>query len=52
MKNKIFPLCLLGIVAGLGAIFIFKVPLSSIFTFGFILLCPLLHLFMMKNHKH
>jgi hypothetical protein len=52
VKNKIFLLCLLSIISALGAIFIFKVPTSSLLTFGLFLLCPLLHIFMMKNHKH
>jgi len=36
------------------SVFIFKFPLSSILSLGFLLACPLLHIFMMKggNHKH
>lgn len=52
IKSKMFLLCLFGIAAALGAIYIFKIPASSLFTLGIFLLCPLLHIFMMKNHKH
>ncbi|MFA5933185.1 MAG: DUF2933 domain-containing protein [Microgenomates group bacterium] len=50
-KSKIFIFCLLGISAVLIAIYFFKVPVSSLFTFGFLLLCPLMHIFMMKGHS-
>lgn len=50
-KKKIFIFCLLGISAVLIAIYLFKVPVFSLFTFGFILLCPLMHLFMMRGHS-
>lgn len=50
-KNKIFMFCLIGIGAVLIAIYFFKVPVSNLFTFGLLLLCPLMHLFMMKGHS-
>lgn len=43
--------CLLGIGAIFAAIYLFKVPVSSLFSFGFLLLCPLMHFFMMKGHS-
>lgn len=49
--NKIIIFCLLGFGAVLIAIYFFKVPVSSLFTFGFLLLCPLMHIFMMKGHS-
>jgi len=56
--NKILSIC--SVVAALfaGAIFIFKIPANTALVYGGILLCPLMHLFMMnhggdehKNHK-
>lgn len=43
--------CLIPIVA-LGAVFIFNIPLSSVLLYGFILLCPISHLLMMKYMGH
>ncbi|MCL4354825.1 DUF2933 domain-containing protein [Patescibacteria group bacterium] len=38
---------------GLIDIYFFKLQLSSILTFGLLLLCPLMHLFMMKGmHRY
>lgn len=47
----LIPLTALGMVYGLG------LPATSIFYFGMVVLCPLLHLVMMRsmmghNHKH
>lgn len=43
--------CLLPIVA-LGAIFLFNVPISNVLLIGLFLLCPLLHLWMMRGGEH
>ena len=40
--------CLIPLVA-LAAVFIFKIPANSVIYFGILLLCPALHLLMMKN---
>jgi len=44
--------CLLPII-GLAAIFLFQIPANMVIYFGLVLLCPLVHLFMMGNiHNH
>ena len=44
--------CLLPLIA-LTAIFLFQIKVSSILLFGLVLLCPLLHIWMMRDHsKH
>ncbi|OGK12160.1 hypothetical protein A3C98_04870 [Candidatus Roizmanbacteria bacterium RIFCSPHIGHO2_02_FULL_37_15] len=51
--NKIFLLCVLGVVATIVAVTIFKIPLNTIFFFGILLACPLMHFFMMSGrHDH
>jgi len=50
--NKLLILCFLLPVAGLIAIFVFKVSFGIVLTYGIFLLCPIMHLFMMKGHGH
>ena len=43
-------LCGLAAAGILIAVTVFKLSLSNVLFYGIILLCPLIHIFMMKNH--
>ncbi len=45
-------LCCLVPLAGIAAIVLFRIPTSSVLFFGLVLLCPLLHLWMMGSMRH
>lgn len=45
-------LCCLVPLAGIAAIALFRVPTSSILYFGLVLLCPLMHILMMRTMRH
>ena len=45
----------LGLIAfGVGAVTIFRIPISTVFLGALLLVCPLMHIWMMKDggHKH
>lgn len=44
--NNLLKICLIGIGLAAVAIFVFKLPVNSVLFFGFLLACPLLHVFM------
>ena len=53
MKRKHWMLMAIGCglpLLGLTAVFLFKLQLSSVLLFGLVLLCPLVHLLMLRSH--
>ncbi|MEW5956682.1 MAG: DUF2933 domain-containing protein, partial [Chloroflexota bacterium] len=44
--------CCLIPIGALGAILLFNIPVSTVLLVGIFLLCPLLHLWMMKGLGH
>lgn len=46
-RRNFAPVACLGVAgAAIVAVTVFKVPIGSVFFFGMIILCPLMHLFM------
>jgi len=54
ISSKTVGFCVILFVTAIAAVSVFKVPIKSLLTFGILLICPLMHFWMMKNgdHKH
>lgn len=52
MKIKMAIGCLLLLGVAFTALHILKIPAGNLLSFGVILLCPLMHIFMMKDMHH
>ncbi len=53
MKRKHWLWMILGCglpLLGLTAVYLFNLQLSSVLLFGLVLLCPVLHLLMLRDH--
>lgn len=50
--NNLLKLCIGIAVLAFLAVTIFKIPLGNILPYGVLLLCPLMHLFMMNHGNH
>ncbi len=50
MKKFSWWWCLLLIPVALVVIVVFRIPINSLLPWGVFLLCPLMHVFMMKGH--
>ena len=48
--NSLSKICLIGVGIAAVAVFMFKLPVKSVLLYGFLLACPLMHIFMMKGH--
>ena len=52
LSPKTLKICLGIVVIAVVALLVFKVPISGLLTVGILLLCPLMHIFMMKGMGH
>jgi hypothetical protein len=50
--NKIFLVSLILVGIFTSAVLVFKIPVNNVLIYGGILLCPLMHLFMMNHGGH
>jgi len=51
-KHSLMIACCLIPIVGFALVSVFNIPLKSVFLFGMILFCPLLHILMMKFMVH
>lgn len=49
-KGKLLMICLALFPIVLIAVMVFKVSVGNLLFFGVLAACPLMHIFMMKNH--
>lgn len=49
-KTPIIVLCLIGVAVSIVVARIMKIQIGTLLPYAIFLLCPLLHVFMMRNH--
>lgn len=49
-KGKLLLVCLAVFPIAVIAVTVFKVSIGNLFFFGILLACPLMHIFMMRDH--
>lgn len=49
---KTFKLCVAVALVAIAVIWVFRIPFGTVGFALALLACPLLHVFMMKDHKH
>lgn len=48
--SKLPYICGTGVIFAIVAVTIFKVPPGNLLFYGILLACPIIHIFMMKDH--
>ena len=49
-KGKLMLICLAVLAIAVITITVFKIPVGNLFFFAVFLVCPLMHIFIMKGH--
>lgn len=50
--KKILTICSVAVGIFAAMVLVFKIPVNNVLLYGGILLCPLMHLFMMNHEGH